>query len=292
MDSKALASAIKEQEWLGTAADKTSSIVAAAFEKSGDAGTAIKDFLHGVWLGHPLHPVITDVPLGAWTAAMVLDALDSMSKDDGYSKGADTAVAVGLVGAVGAAITGLTDWHVYGEDKPKRVGMAHALLNTAAATLFAGSLVLRKRNKRAAGKTMSTLGYGMAIAGAYLGGNLVYEEKLGVYHGQTDLPEKWTPVMEESELENNKPALADLKGEPIVLVRKDGEIYALGEKCSHFGGPLSEGDIEGNCIRCPWHGSLFSMEDGSIAEGPATFPQPALEARVRKGKIEVRRKRE
>ena len=73
-----------------------------------------------------------------------------------------------------------------------------------------------------------------------------------------------------------------------MLIRRAGRIYALADSCAHLGGPLSEGQVDGLSIRCPWHGSRFDLEEGGVLEGPSTFPQPCFEIRVRAGQIEVR----
>jgi predicted membrane protein DUF2231 len=121
-----------------------------------------------VWLGHPLHLVLTDVPIGAWTAALVLDAVDGNGRGR-PSQGADAAIALGIAGAAAAAMTGVTDWqHTWGGDR--RVGLMHGLLNTAALALYSTSLVLRRRGARSAGRTCSGLGFLVAMGAAWLGG--------------------------------------------------------------------------------------------------------------------------
>jgi nitrite reductase/ring-hydroxylating ferredoxin subunit len=74
----------------------------------------------------------------------------------------------------------------------------------------------------------------------------------------------------------------------VLLVKKGVKIFALAETCSHAGGPLSEGKIEGDTVVCPWHGSRFCLRDGNVIDGPATYPQPALDVQVREGQILVR----
>src|SRR6266576_154360 len=70
----------------------------------------IRNFLNGTWLGEPLHVVLKDVPIGAWTVAMVFDAFDSMASSSEFALAAEASIAIGILGAVGAAATGLTDW--------------------------------------------------------------------------------------------------------------------------------------------------------------------------------------
>ena len=278
--------AIERQDWLDVVGDRLQKAVAAAFGAGGDAGRRVRDFLHGTWLGHPLHPVMTDVPLGAWTTALVLDAAAGDSK--ATARAADTAIGVGIAGAVGAAVTGLTDWHhTTGGDR--RVGLGHALLNTTALALYVASFALRRSGARDLGRGLSALGFLVAAGAAYVGGALVYSRRIGINHAQQ--PESWTdfvPVLRESELSQGSPCRVEAQGVALVLVRRGDRIHALIESCAHLGGPLSEGRVEGDAIRCPWHGSLFALDDGRVLEGPSTFPQPCLEVRVRGGQIEVR----
>jgi nitrite reductase/ring-hydroxylating ferredoxin subunit len=156
--------------------------------------------------------------------------------------------------------------------------------------LFGASLLARRRKARVAGRSLAALGYAVSVAAARLGGNLVYEQKIGIDHSDPKkLPDKFTPVLSESNLPDGKPIRVDHNGTPILLVRCVSQIYALAETCSHLGGPLSEGKLDGEIIRCPWHGSRFSIRDGRVIDGPAVHPQPCLEARIRNGQIEVRK---
>jgi nitrite reductase/ring-hydroxylating ferredoxin subunit/uncharacterized membrane protein len=277
---------IERQDWLDAIADRLQKAVTGAFQAGGDAGRRVRDFLHGTWLGHPLHPALTDVPLGAWTTALVLDAAAGRSHN-GIARAADRAIGLGIVGAVGAAVTGLTDWqHTTGGDR--RLGMGHAMLNTTALTLYIASLALRRSGAREVGRGLSALGFLVALGAAYVGGNLVYRKRIGVDHAPR--PESWTdfmPVLPAGELQSS-PRRVDAKGVAIVLVRSGDRIHALADSCAHLGGPLSEGSVASGTIRCPWHGSLFALEDGRVLEGPSTFPQTCFEVRVRDGQIEVR----
>lgn len=283
-----LTNVIAKQEWLKPAEEGLQKGLHKAFAAGGEAGTKIKDALHGTWIGHPLHVILTDVPLGAWTAAMLFDGIATVVNNDSMDTSADACIAVGLLGAVGAAVTGLTDWQDV--DPPaRRVGLVHGVLNLAAASLMAASLVKRRRDSRSSGRGLALLGFLTATTAARLGGNLVYEHRIGVDRAlEKPLPEQFQPTISETELEEGKPRRVDVGGTPIVLVRRGAEILALAETCSHLGGPLSEGMVEGNTIQCPWHGSRFSLTDGRVVNGPAVHRQPCLETRVRDGKIEVR----
>lgn len=293
MTSKAILKVIEKQDILDQLGDPIQAAVSSLYSATGPAGREVKNFLHGTWLGHPLHPVLTDVPLGAWTAALALDALEMISGRREFSPGADAAVAVGLAGAIGAAVTGVTDWSAT-DGRARKVGLTHGLLNMGAALLYTTSLVMRRRKKsRRAGLGFAMIGYAISSAAAYLGGHLVFGEQIGVDHTKAqEMPKDYVPVLAEAELDEGEMKKADAEGVPVLLVRREGKIHALAHTCSHLGGPLSEGKLEGDVVQCPWHGSRFSICDGSVVDGPATSPQPCLEARVRGGQIEVRARRQ
>jgi nitrite reductase/ring-hydroxylating ferredoxin subunit/uncharacterized membrane protein len=282
---EAAVEAIERQDWLDAVGDRLQSAVAAAFQIGGDAGRRVRDFLHGTWLGHPLHPALTDIPLGAWATALALDAVGD--KDRGMARAADAAIGIGIVGAVGAAVTGLTDWqHTTGGDR--RLGLGHAMLNTTALALYVTSFALRRSGARGLGRGVSVLGFLLAGGAAYFGGTLVYKKRIGVDHARRPEWTDFVPVLAEGELQQATARKVEARGVPIVLVRRGDRIHALAEACAHLGGPLAEGRVEGDAIRCPWHGSLFALEDGRVLEGPSTFPQTCFEVRVRGGQIEVR----
>ncbi|MEO6804464.1 MAG: DUF2231 domain-containing protein [Granulicella sp.] len=266
-------------------------LVHKAFASGGEGGQVVKNFLNGTWIGEPLHVILTDIPIGAWTVALVCDGLDIVSKDRGFALAADASIGIGLVGAAGAAITGVTDWQDV--DPPaRRLGMIHGLLNVTATALFASSLILRKRKSRICGRVLAGLGYGVMTYAAHLGGKMVYDYRVGVDQTSGEvLPEDFVAVMPETGLAEATPTRAEHNGVPILLVRRGSEIFALAETCSHLSGPLSEGELIGNSIVCPWHKSRFALEDGRVLDGPAVHPQPCLQARVQNGQIEVRKPR-
>lgn len=278
---------IGQQEWLTPTEESLQKAIHKSFQFRG--GRQVKNFLHGIWIGHPLHVILTDVPIGAWTTAIFFDALDSMSARREYEVAADAALGLGLVSAVGAAAAGLTDWQDI--DPPaRRIGLVHGLLNVASVVLFGSSLVARRRGKRTTGRGLAALAYAVSLGAARLGGNLVYGQKIGVDRTTPEkLPDKFAAVLSEAKLQDGKPVRAEHNGTPILLVRRGSQIFAIAETCSHLGGPLSEGKFEGDVIQCPWHGSRFSIRDGHVIDGPAVQPQPCLEARIKNGAVEVRK---
>ena len=288
MSTDRIIHAIERQDWLESTEKGLKNGLDAAFQSDSANGKPVENALHGVWLGHPLHPVLTDIPTGAWTVTFVLDVIDAAMGTHQFETGSDAALAIGIAGAVGSAVTGITDWKEISQEA-RRVGLVHGLLNTAALALYVTSGVQRKMGKRSAARLTSYLGFGIAMGSAWLGGHLVYTNQIGVERTPgVKPPTDFLPVLALDELEDSKPRKADCQGYPIVLVRKGQKVYALSEACTHLGAPLSEGTVEGDCIRCPWHGSLFSLATGEVEESPAVRPQVAFEARISDGKISVR----
>ncbi|HWC32557.1 MAG TPA: Rieske (2Fe-2S) protein [Actinomycetota bacterium] len=244
-----------------------------------------KDLLSGTWLGEPVHPPLTDVVIGCWTSAVLLDVFGG----EGSEAAARKLGGLGVRAAVPTAASGASDWAELGDDV-RRVGVVHASGNTAALSLFALSYLARARGRAGAGRLLSALGYGVAVFSAYLGGYLSFGRGVGVSQVAFEqLPGEWTAVMDADGLEEGKPARAALDGVGVLLVRTRGGVHAIADRCSHRGCSLADGSIEDGTVVCPCHGSAFRLESGAIVKGPATSPQPALETRVREGKIEVRR---
>lgn len=289
MSESPILASIESQEWLQPIQEKGAELIKNAFAAGGAGGQTAKNALHGVWLGHPLHPAVTDIPVGSWTVAAALDLLE-VRGDSRYQAGADAAVMVGLLGAIPAALSGLTDWSdTHG--KPQRVGAMHGFLNMGAAAMYAGSYAARKSQKRGLGRWLGFLGYGLVLASAYLGGELSYSQKIGVNHApdpEGELPKEFTVAIKEADLTEGKPAKTTVEGTDIFILKSGTKIYAMAEKCSHLSGPLSEGKVEGDSIICPWHGSRFCLKDGHVEDGPATSNQPVLEVKLENGEVLVR----
>jgi nitrite reductase/ring-hydroxylating ferredoxin subunit len=241
----------------------------------------VRDVLDGVWLGTPLHPALTDVPLGAWTAAAALDVVGS--------EAADEALAIGVLAAVPAALTGLNDWsHLKGE--PERLGVRHAVLNSTALTLNVGSLLLRRSGHRGLARILSGAAYLGTLYSAHLGGRLSFGLGVRVNHTAFEhRRDRYAPVIDEKKLEDGGLHRVELEGEAVVVTRcENGDVCAISAVCSHMGGPLDEGKRDGDVVVCPWHGSRFDLRTGAVEGGPAVFPQPRYETRIRAGNVEIR----
>ena len=251
------------------------------------AGTGLQNILHGTILGHPLHPAISDVPVGAWTVTAVLDGIELAGGP--VIAGADAALVIGLAGGVGAILSGWTDWSDTDEG-PRTVGFAHAALNGVAFTLYLAALALRRGERRRAGLIAALTAYGFVGAAAYLGGELAYNDQIGPKHTAEPIAPaaEFTPVLAATALTPANAVRADFGGIPVLLSRTADGIAAISAVCTHRGAPLDQGTFEDGCVTCPWHGSIFSLEDGGVRKGPASFPQPRFEARVNGDQIEVR----
>jgi nitrite reductase/ring-hydroxylating ferredoxin subunit len=286
-----LSHAIEAQGWLDRPSYKLEHGLALTLNLFGDAGQRLRNALHGTWLGHPLHAALTDVPVGAWTAAAVFDVADLAGRGSRteYAGAARGAIGVGLVGAGASALTGLTDWQ-YTHDNARRLGLAHALLNVGATGLLAMSWRARGRGAMARGRALGGTGYLLTLAGGYLGGTLVSRHRIGVDHSDNRLePRTYTAVLQEQELPDGQPIEVEVAGSTVTLVRHDGRVHALSAHCPHLGGPLSGGWLYEGSLVCPWHGSRFDLATGQVRAGPATAPIACLDARVRDGRIEIRR---
>jgi nitrite reductase/ring-hydroxylating ferredoxin subunit/uncharacterized membrane protein len=279
---------INQQKWLDSVGDPLQKYIGSLYENSGPTGKQVKNILNGTWLGHPAHPVITDVPVGAWTVTMVLDIIASISGNEGLESAADISLATGWVGAAAAAATGFTDWSdTYG--KERSVGLLHGLTMGTSFLAYTVSLLARLGGARSFGIALSNLGYGVMSAGAYLGGDEVYDLGYGVKHTAfLHGPSDYVPVMPEAELQPNKLARADADGTSVLLARVGGAIYALDDTCVHAGCSLSGGKLDGSSVICPCHGSQFDLRTGFVINGPATMPEPRYDVRVQNGTIEVK----
>ncbi|MDQ6910246.1 MAG: Rieske 2Fe-2S domain-containing protein [Actinomycetota bacterium] len=265
--------------------DKVAEPLANAVQKVVPHGP-VKDALSGTWLGHPLHPMLTDVPIGAWTSAFMLDIFGGK----GARRAADSLVGFGVVSALPTAAAGLSDWSdLIGEER--RLGVVHAMGNVTALACYGVSYVARRRGQRVRGLAWSFVGATAATVGGYLGGHLSYRRGVNVNRQAWEAaPSEWMAVTGDSELASGAPVVVTAGGFDAMVVKRDDQISAIADVCSHAGGPLHEGEIDAaRCVTCPWHGSTFRLSDGGIVHGPATAPQPTYETKVDgNGKISVR----
>jgi nitrite reductase/ring-hydroxylating ferredoxin subunit/uncharacterized membrane protein len=266
------------------ALDALSAPVARAVAAVIPNGSAIKEFLSGTPLGEPAHPPLTDVVIGSWTSAVVLDLIGGPEAE----AAADTLVGVGCLAALPTAVTGLTDFSDL-TDEPQRVALVHAAGNLTTIVLFGLSWRARKRGARAKGRFLALLGLGVGSASAYLGGHLSFVKGVGVNQTAFEQPKKkWLAVADMDSLPERTLTQARAGDVDVVLYRDGSRVEALSDRCSHRGCELHRGEIVGGAVRCPCHFSTFRLSDGEIVNGPAIAPQPSFETRVAGGKVEVR----
>ncbi|HZC13877.1 MAG TPA: Rieske 2Fe-2S domain-containing protein [Thermoleophilaceae bacterium] len=273
------------------ALESVEAVDGAALKLAGAVSNAVpvgapRDALSGTWLGHALHPALTDVVIGSFLGATLLDLLGG----DDTGRASERLIEIGLATSAPTIVSGLSDWAltVYGDRRVRPVGLAHASANLTASTLYAASLAARRRGAPGRGKLLGLAGGAVLSVGAFLGGHLSFTRGVGVNETTFDEgPRDWTTV-EAGELEEGRPTGAMAGDTPVLLVRHDGNLHALHDRCSHRGCLLSSGEVDGESITCPCHGSRFDLRDGSIERGPATAPQPVFETRERDGGIEVR----
>ncbi|MGQ0571360.1 MAG: DUF2231 domain-containing protein [Armatimonadota bacterium] len=284
--------AVDRQQGLDRVADRVKKGIKATFAAGGVPGRKVKDFLHGTWLGHPLHSALVSIPIGAWTSAVIFDIIDAIRGTDVFGAAADGAIAIGLVGAVAAAVTGLTDLQHTGRSA-LRIGFAHGALNLSATILYAIALVLRLEGMRGPGRAVSWLGYAIVSLAGLLGGHLAYALRIGVNQAMESLEEQpkpgdYEPLLNEAQIPEGGLKKVDVKGVSILLVRQGRQVYALADTCSHLGCSLAEGKLQEQSVICRCHGSQFALADGRVLTGPALYPQPLFDVRVRNGMVELR----
>jgi nitrite reductase/ring-hydroxylating ferredoxin subunit/uncharacterized membrane protein len=267
------------------ALDATANAVAKQARKLFPHGP-VKDAVSGTWLGHALHPLLTDVVIGSFTSATLLDLLGG--DDDG--RAAERLIAVGVAAYAPTAAAGVSDWvdSVYGDERVRRVGLVHASVNATALTLYVASLAARRRGDRGRGKLLALAGTGILSVGGFLGGHMSFRRGVGVNETAFDEgPGDWTAV-DAGELQENEPKGVMAADTPVFLLRHRGHLHAIHDRCSHRGCSLSGGKMDGETIQCRCHGSRFSVRDGSVERGPATAPQPVFEVREGAAGIEIR----
>jgi nitrite reductase/ring-hydroxylating ferredoxin subunit/uncharacterized membrane protein len=282
---------IRRQTWLEKVGDVLQGAVGGFYGVLGRPGRTLKNLLHGTTLlGHPLHPAVTDVPIGAWAVGVVADYVAHFTSRIPTAAG-DVGLAVGLAVAALAVATGLTDYHET-VDHERRVGTAHGLTMLIVVVIDAASLVLRW----AAGPSLhplavglSTAGFGLVLTGAYLGGHLVFGIGTMVNHNAfAEAPEDYIAIGQSSDFLEGQMRRAMAGPMPVLGIRRNGRLHVIGNVCSHAGGPLDEGTLDGDRVTCPWHASQFRIADGRVKGGPATFGQPLFAVRETDGSVEVK----
>ncbi|SCL58870.1 Ferredoxin subunit of nitrite reductase or a ring-hydroxylating dioxygenase [Micromonospora citrea] len=248
----------------------------------------VRDLLHGVWLGHPLHPAMVQVPVGAWISTAVLDVLP------GQRRAATTLCAVGTVSALPAAVAGLNDWAALARDQ-RRIGLVHAASNSVGLVFYAGSVAARLSGRHNLGRTLGFLGLSAASMGAYIGGHLAYKQGAQVNQSISELhrmSDGWHALADMAALPQRKLITREIDDVSVILYRHGDEVTVMLERCPHQSGPLAQGEVrevDGHeCVVCPWHGSTFRLNGGEVVHGPSGNDQQILPTRIVDGMLEAR----
>ncbi|MDR7279104.1 Rieske (2Fe-2S) protein [Catenuloplanes atrovinosus] len=247
----------------------------------------LKDLLHGVGLGHPLHPVAVQLPVGAWMSTAVLDALP------GTERAATILVGVGAAAALPAAASGATDWSEQSREQ-RRVGLVHAAANTVALGFYVGSFAARLAGNHRLGRRLAYTGLAAAGLGAYVGGHLSFRQAAATNQAEPflrQIDDGWHDVYGWDELVDGRPEVARIGEVPVLVTRVGDRVTVMMERCAHQTGPLGDGEITeiggAACVVCPWHGSTFRLADGAVVRGPSANDQPLLRSRVVEGRVQA-----
>jgi nitrite reductase/ring-hydroxylating ferredoxin subunit len=262
----------------------------AARVRSITSPTALKEAVSGTWLGHAVHPLLTDVVIGSFLSATMLDVVGG--DDDG--RASRRLIAVGIAAYPATALTGASDWADTepADDGVRRAGLVHATTNAVALSLYAASLAARRRGARGKGVALGLGGAGALSLAAFLGGHLTFAKGVGPDQTVFDPgPTEWTAACDGTALADGRPTRVVVDDTPVLLLRDGGALFAIHDRCSHRGCSLTDGELDGDEIVCACHGSRFDRADGSVRRGPATAPQPAFDVRDAGGTVEIRRRR-
>jgi nitrite reductase/ring-hydroxylating ferredoxin subunit/uncharacterized membrane protein len=282
---------IRRQRWMDGFAETIQKVIGWIYGVLGAPGRLLEDLMHGTKvLGHPLHPAITDIPMGAWAVAVVADYAAHFTNRLPTEAG-DVALAVALATALLAVLTGYTDFrHTFAHER--RVALTHGLIMSAAVTLGVVSMALRWWSGSAIHPLavgLSTAGLGLLIVGGYFGGHLVFGLGSAVNRNAfAEGSDDFVAVGVAGDFAEGTLTRVVAAGMPVLVVRKEGELHAIGAVCSHAGGPLDEGTLNRGVITCPWHGSRFCITNGKVKHGPATFRQPVFVVREINGNVAVK----
>jgi nitrite reductase/ring-hydroxylating ferredoxin subunit/uncharacterized membrane protein len=265
--------------------------VGAVFRVLGGPGKLLQDLLNGSWLGHSLHAVIVDVVIGGATVVLFFDILRTFFAVDGLATASTWGLGLVWLAALGAILSGLTD----AKDTPpshaeRDVAILHGIINIVGFALIGISFFQRLGDSHDVAFWLLLVGYLVISVGGYLGGHIVFKYGYMVNHNAFSKgrrAKEFTAVVPLADVPEGGPTKVMFGTTAVMLVRRGEVVHALKETCSHAGGPLSEGVLEGERITCPWHGSVFRITDGAVVHGPAASRQPSYRARIADGQVEL-----
>ena len=269
--------------------NSTASAVDGIYRRLGKPGKLLQDFLNGSWLGHSLHPVLTDVVVGGFTMLIVLD-LVSLVFGANFRDPSLIILGISILAGLGAVLSGLTDYKDTATGDERNLATLHGWTNIIALLFYGVAFFVRLGDGLVLGQVLGIIGYLIISVGAYIGGHVVFKYGYMVNYNafsKGKRAKEFTAVLPAADLPENAPTRAMLGATALVLVRRGDLVYALKQTCSHAGGPLAEGALVGDTIVCPWHASAFRLSDGAVRHGPAATRQVAYRARIADGQVEV-----
>jgi len=234
----------------------------------------VHNFLNGTWLGHPLHALLTDVPIGAFTLTIILDVANQRAA-------ADITLVFGILAMLGAALAGFADY-ADTDGLARQRATVHSVLMIVALVIYVVSALIRWGDPadRTVAIATSVIAYLILASAAFIGGDVVYAlGNMVDRHAWRSRGTKWAAVDAPAQIPDGVPTKAKMGAQTLLLVRQGETMFALHETCAHAGGPLSEGQIVNGCIECPWHGSRFELTTGHLRQGPSVYDQPRYEIR-------------
>ena len=256
----------------------------------GRPGKWLQDFVNGSWLGHPLHPVLTDVVIGGATLIAVFDLVTLFLGATGLETASLVGVGLVALSALGATGTGLTEFKDTHTGHERNVVVLHGLINILATVAYVASFFVRLGGSNDLGIWLSLAGVLILLVGGYIGGHIVFKYGYTVNRNafaKGQRAKEWTPVIAAADVPEATPTKVMLGSTALVVVRRGDIVNALKATCSHAGGPLDQGELVGDTIVCPWHFSAFRLSDGAVRHGPATSRQVRYDTRVNDLQIEV-----
>lgn len=275
---------------LGGFGNGVAGAVVAVYRVLGRPGKLLQDGLNGSWLGHSLHAVVVDVVVGAATGAVLLDVLSLFFGVPGLETATRWVLGLAWLAGIGSILTGLTDFKDTGEGDERHVTILHGTVNFIGNLGFGAALMTRLNGGIDVARWLLFASYVVISVGSYIGGHVVYKYGYMVNRNafaKGKRAREFTAVLPVADVPEDTPTRASLGATALVLVRRGDVIHALKDTCSHAGGPLSEGTLEGDTIVCPWHASAFRLTDGAVRHGPAGTCQPAYRARISGEQVEV-----
>ena len=255
---------------------------------------------------HPIHPMLVSFPIGLWTGSFVFDLIGKAWGNTSLSAAGFYAAIAGCIGAVLAAFAGVID--LFGTVPPNSSargrGYLHGGINTIALLIFI-LVAWRRGGADAVPDNVSLLLSFLAVVGiavsGWLGGTLVYRNQIGIDRRyanaksvlERDVAERNQPLANVGEIGLGQLMLAKVgqQGERIAIGKCADGVHAFQDRCTHRGGPLSDGALIDCKVQCPWHGSQFDITTGRVVAGPAERKIEVVEIEERGGEIYLSPKR-